>query len=266
MSSNVGQWVRCGECGIDVSEAPNLPAHARLPCPSCGSISRNFGVTASDQCKATSHVSALHERQGEAIGFTESKRERRASASSLEHDGSLQLSIVGSCPQGEEDTPAACHVLLERLKQDGAPFDEVLSGSEPADCILTDSHNPSVSLKVQVVRAIVSQDLWRRLANTGATQTTLKANDIVQEMHRSIALKATNRKLPARERAELVLALDATRLPGLAFDAVVREFRTTMTAWAACQAFQAIWLIGPTTRLAWRLDRLPWHGHISKVL
>lgn len=38
--------------------------------------------------------------------------------------------------------------------------------------------------------------------------------------------KAKDRKIPKPMRSKLVLALDATRLPGLAFDAIVRKFRS----------------------------------------
>jgi hypothetical protein len=61
-------------------------------------------------------------------------------------------------------------------------------------------------------------------------------------------------KLSVRQRAQLVLALDADRLPALALEPVVREFRSRHGPWSAAQGFQQVWLVGPEARLTWRLD------------
>jgi hypothetical protein len=245
---------RCGCCGLELSESVELPSAARSPCPSCGSLSRNIAFTKNEAVKASSHVTMLQERQGQAIGFSESERQGRASDSTLDSNGSLRLSIQGSSPQGEEDTPTACRVLLDRLKEDGVLYDTVTRGPEPADCILTEGSNPDNALGVQVVHAIVSEDLWETLGKERAAQVESRLPDVVRQLRAAIEHNGV-RKLGPRERADLVLALDATRLPGLGFDAVIREFRAVEAAWAASLGFRAIWLVGPTPRLTWRLDR-----------
>jgi len=202
----------------------------------------------------SAHVSALHERQGDAIGFSESERQGRASSASLRDDGSLDISLVGSSPQGEEDTIAACQVLKERLNLDGAHWGSVATGREPADCALVDSHDPKRTLEVQVVRAIVSQNLWRKLNSEGSVQMSVSPEEAAAEIRAAIESKAHDTKIPGPLRSRLVLALDATRLPGLAFGAIVRHFRSTNMTWTVSQGFGAVWLVGPTPRLVWRLD------------
>jgi len=194
----------------------------------------------------------LQERQGEAMGFSESEHHGTASGSSLEEDGNLQYSIEGKSPQGEQGTPAVCEVLLARMKELGYPYDTVLSGSEPADCVFADSSKRKLPQEVQVARASVSQGLWQQLRYTSAVNRTLTTAMVVKELCDAIQLK--ERKLVPSVRCSLVLALDATRLPGFGFDRIVQEFRRSQGSWAASLGFKSIWLVGPITRLTWRLD------------
>jgi len=246
VADSVDQLVKCGDCGAELGKPPNTSVQARVPGPSCGSTKRAAVLHLRASVQVSSHMSALHERQGEAIGFSESARRGRTSSASLRTDGSVDMSLLGSSPQGEEDTEAACQVLKERLNLDGAHWGSPTAGNEPADCVLIDTDDVSRTLHVQVVRAIVSQDLWRDLNSRGAAQRSLSPAAAVTEIWTAIEAKADDRRIPKSIRPQLVLALDATRLPGLAFDAIVRQFRSTHMAWAASHGFAAVWLVGPT--------------------
>ena len=254
MANSVDQLVKCGDCGAELGEPATTPVQARVPCSSCGSTKRAVALHRRASVQISSHLSALQERQGEAIGFSESARQRRTSNASLRNDGSVDMSVLGSSPQGEEDTETACQILKERLNLDGAHWGSITDGNEPADCVLIDTDDVSRTLQVQVVRAIVSQDLWRDLNSRGAAQRSLAPAAAVTEIRTAIEAKAHNRRIPKSIRPQLVLALDATRLPGLAFDGIVRQFRLTHMAWTASHGFAAVWLVGPTSRLVWRLD------------
>jgi DNA-directed RNA polymerase subunit RPC12/RpoP len=35
--------VACGKCKAVLNEAPNMPVESRIPCPSCGSMTRSYG-------------------------------------------------------------------------------------------------------------------------------------------------------------------------------------------------------------------------------
>ncbi len=255
VAGKIEQTVRCILCGAPLSDPTNLAGQDRKPCPSCGSLGHNIAISVSEELRITSHLSMLQERAGEAIGFSESERGGRATSFTIQDDNLLRLSITGTSPQGEEDTPEVCCVLLQRFKEDGQPYSKVSPGPEPADCILITDDNPMVSLEVQVVRAIASQTIWLQLSNTGSAQKSLSPMEVTRELRAAIASKGSDSKLPPPVRRCLVLALDATRLPGLGFDAVVRNFRDTEGEWAASLGFKSIWLVGPTPRLTWRIDK-----------
>jgi len=249
------QPVRCGnsKCQKELGEEFAPDAHSvRLPCPYCGATARTVGVEMMASANATSHVSVLREHEGEATGFSESERQNRTTSGLQESDGSINLCLIGSSPQGEEDTRTACELLRERLNGDGGHWGSILPGREPADCTLVDSNDPNCTLDVQVVRAIASQTLWQELNKSGSAQLSLSPVDAGVEIRGAIELKL--KKIPTGMRQNLVLALDATRLSSLAFDGIVREFRSANLTWAASHGFAAIWLVGPLARLVWRLD------------
>lgn len=244
--------IRCGSCGEVLSESPSIP-ELRPPCPKCGSKIRCFEETINCVVNVTSDASDLHERRGEAIGFGGFKQNGLRSSASLDPDGALRHVLSGVSPQGEADTMRACKVLLEHLEQEGFPYTTCIPGkTEPADCTLVDGATGTQRLDVQMVRAIASQRIWRELGTTGSSQPTLRPEVVVRAVRATIEGKAN--KLPPSVRATLVLALDATRLPGLGFDAMVRSFRAAEGSWTMSLGFKAVWLIGPTPRLTWRLD------------
>jgi hypothetical protein len=164
------------------------------------------------------------------------------------------MALVGSSPQGEEDTRAVCQILKERLNADGGNWNKIVHGPEPADCVLVDRETPNRTMEIQVVRAVASQELWRKLNSTGSVLSALSPTDAATELRNAIDRKAQDAKIPRESRSTLVLALDATRLSGLAFDAIVREFRSTHLDWLRAHGFAALWLVGPVSRLVWRLD------------
>ena len=94
-------------------------------------------------------------------------------------------------------------------------------------------------LSMQVVRAVVDQEFWKRLNAKGRfAGDNVPQEQLAAHLKAAIRLKASDRKIPMVQRAELVLALDATRLPGLALDAVVTEFRLRHSQWASSLRFQ----------------------------
>ena len=71
----------------------------------------------------------------------------------------------------------------------------------------------------------------------------------------AIETKANDRRIPQSSRCGLLLALDATRLPALGFDAVVEAFRNDWGLWTKSLGFDSVWLIGPSESMTWRLDK-----------
>jgi len=98
----------------------------------------------------------------------------------------------------------------------------------------------------------VDTELWKTLNLEGKIER--KENSTVLAKQIKSAIEAKARKIPTASRPRLVLALDATRLPAMGFDAVVEDFRSKWSAWASKLGFGSIWLVGPSESLTWQLD------------
>jgi hypothetical protein len=92
---------------------------------------------------------------------------------------------------------------------------------------------------------------------SGAVFEEVSVTEAVTAMKNAVELKASERKIPSKDRGAITLALDATRLSGLAFHAVVDRFRAEYRSWITELGFSAVWLVGPTSSLVWRFDVSP---------
>jgi hypothetical protein len=212
-------------------------------------------IIVEERLHLSEHASALQERGGQAIGFTESERQGRASGASLVEDGRVSYSLTGTSPQGEEDTLAVCRLLVGVLRAAGEDWADPTASDGVVDCLAPAKDNPRSVLKIQVVRAIPDPDLWSELSRVGRIDRAgVDRGQLVSQLRAAVQHKASDKKVPPSVRPDLVLALDANRLPGLTLDAVVEDYRTEHGAWTASHGFRAVWLVGPTARLTWRLD------------
>jgi hypothetical protein len=144
---------------------------------------------------------------------------------------------------------------VRQLNSAGGDWDEPTVGQAGDDCEAVDRQDSKKILRIQVVRAIVDQELWRKLADAGKIEGVgMSKEDLARQMRAAIEAKADDRKIPAASRRGLVLALDANRLPVLALDLVVEEFRSRFGVWGRALGFESVWLVGPGTALTWRLD------------
>ena len=244
----------CHDCGYSLEGLPVRSNGMPAPCPRCGSTRPSIEVECSDGMTLGDHMSALQARNGDAVGFTESERDGLSSAASLGPGGDLDDVLEGRSPQGEQDTLPACRVLVSKLNQGGADWDQPRRGTrEPVDCEADNRRAVTSRLCVQVVRANVDPRLWSTLNRAGKVEETGIAITTLAEQIKA-AIEAKGQKLPAVSRSGLVLALDATRLPASGFDVVVKEFRSTWGHWASSLGFDAVWLVGPLEELTWRLD------------
>jgi hypothetical protein len=111
-------------------------------------------------------------------------------------------------------------------------------------------------LCIQVVKAVVEPEIWRTLASTGIIAKSKVAVETLTDLIvDALKKKLDPKKIPPKLRAEIVLALDANRLPGLAFDSVVNTFRERHRAILEGTGFRSIWIVGPTESLTKRLDK-----------
>ncbi len=243
--------VNCSDCGADLS-ALARPKRRKLTCPRCGSTKQTIGLHVADSIKVT----GVAQRGGKSVGFTESERDDGAAAwAQQERDGSQSFTVRGPAPQGEADTLACCQVLIERLNAGGDNWREPEPGQGDVDCSSRDTGDSSKFLNIQVVHATTDPSFWRNLNSTRYVRRESESLNVFADAMRSaIEHKALDRKIPAEARSGLVLALDATRLPSFGFDECVTHFRRRHGTWVKTCGFQAVWIVGPTASLTWRLD------------
>jgi hypothetical protein len=243
----------CKNCGVSLDNLLSPPSGQRSPCPNCGSTVRHINVSVSETINVSTHLSALARRGGKTIGFRESEREGRATSADRHEDGSLSYSILGSSPQGEEDTLSACRMLIKVLNASGANWSEPTPGQGIVDCEAVDAKFPDRKLSIQVIRAISDQDLWKKLNIQGSfDDLNVSKDQLVNHLRDAIMKKAA--AIPQGIRRGLTLALDATRLPVLGFQDVAEEFKCQFGPWSKSLGFESVWLVGPLESLTWRLD------------
>ena len=250
----MNQSAKGGHCGCILAESPSIPAAARQPCPACGSLARSFAVAVAEQVYVGDHLAALQEREGRAIAFSETTRRGTASSASFADGESVQFALSGRSPQGEQDTLTACGILIQRLNADGATWLPPVAGQQNADCVSPNRTGIDI-IRIQVVRAVAESSFWEELGRHGAVARSESITQVVEAIRTALAFKADAAKIPSSERAGLILALDATRLPAHVLDDVISSFRQEHAGWASGLGFSAVWIVGPSMRLTHRLDR-----------
>ncbi|MEA3408316.1 MAG: hypothetical protein U9R48_09605 [Chloroflexota bacterium] len=251
------QSVFCSECGECLDNLPSLPLGERVPCPKCGATLRTVNARVILKRELSQHEAMLARsgQDGRAIGFRESAREGRATSADRDDDGSLAYSISGTSPQGEEDTLTACKRLVRVLNASGGNWTAPVLGEGIIDCEACDKEVAEKRLSIQVVRAIVDQDLWEQLNRQGSfEEVNVRKGRLVTKIKEAIEKKANDQTIPSSVRPSLTLALDATRLPVLGFEDVVEGIQARLGSWIRSLGFEAVWLVGPQNSLTWRLD------------
>jgi hypothetical protein len=208
-----------------------------------------------DTMNASDQFSMLHKRDNKAIGYSESIWQGRASSAEWTLSGTLNYQIQGTPPQGEEDTLSACRILVQKWNEDGSKWAEPIAGQDEVDCQSESTVDPHEYAQIQVVQAISEPDFFKELAQStsGCVRRENVGPDRIADSLK-IAIRNKSEKYSKSCKAKLCLALNATRLPGLAFDDIVGYFRKHYSQWASSLGFASIWLVGPSIRLTWRLD------------
>ena len=244
----------CEKCHVQIDDDLKN-SNEKKPCPKCGSTQRGLHVEVHENIKINDHVALLAERNGKIVGFRESEREGRAAAADTNDDGTHFYSITGTSPQGEEDTLSTCRQLIIAINKTGENWNEPNLGDGVEDCIASNRIDPSKRISIQVVRAVVADELWKRLNLEGKFEDgENQEEDLAKLLRDAIAKKANDRKVPTSIRKSLVLALDANRLPIMGFTGVIEKYHYLYEDWTKKQGFKEVWLFGPNDSLVKRLD------------
>jgi hypothetical protein len=243
----------CSNCGLQLEE--QQVGTERQPCPGCGALNRAIGVGLSLPATLGDHVMLELGRDGDIIAFRESERQGRTGSADVEPDGTASWSLTGTPPQNEEDTPYACRTLVQALNAAGEDWSEPTSVDIPnVDCVSKGRANEKIELRIQVVRAIASQDTWKLLRKSGQVGETTVSPDELSTVMASAVRKKAEHISDRVVRAGIVLALDATRLPVFTLDVVVNRCRELYGAEIRAAGFKSVWVVGPSQSLTKRID------------
>jgi len=243
--------VKCSDCGMmfDANDASE-----QAPCPQCGATSRVFDEGITLGVKLADHAMLERRRYERTIAVRESERDGRVTWAD-EENGYITTTVTGSSPVGETDTLHVCRTLIHKHNKLGGTWNEPVEWREPnsdIDCVATNKIGEKGTICIQVVRAIVDQEWWRTLSISESNTTSGTADDLAEVICDAVKKKAD--RTPVKQRATLVLAIDANRLAGLTLDSVVDTVREKHGATLAGLGFQSIWVVGPSISRTHRLD------------
>lgn len=91
------------------------------------------------------------------------------------------------------------------------------------------------------------------MAHRGELGEQFLAEAAAGRLKEAIEHKTGSDGIPPKGRTALVLALDAGRVPALAFEEVANRFRDLHGEWAVSLGFKEVWVVGPDPRLIHRL-------------
>lgn len=246
MESSEPVVVKCGDCGVASPDGVIDP-----PCTHCGSKHR---VILKDHLgggiSPAGGVDLLRtDKANRILGYADSGRHGSTRHGNFEADDTISLLLEGKPPRNEEDTARVSDTLAAAMSRDGEHFTAVVTTEQDVDAEL---RGASRVLPVQMVKALSEMQFWRRLAVALRISRRLSLPEAVEMLAKAVEHKAST--LPVAQRQRLVLALDADRLPALALEPVVAEFRASHGASLKNAGFLQVWLVGPDARLTWRLD------------
>lgn len=199
----------------------------------------------------TEHVSVTKHREGQVVGFVETERDGLAGRADVSHPGSALQALTGKPPLGESHSLLVAWKLVQHLNANGAHWAEPCSATEPADCESVGLEEDQQVLRMQIVRAVSDPSLWFTLHQDGQHSADWSADALAQAVRTTIDTKA--RRYGAREKLGLVLVLDANRLPVFSLTSVRDAIVTAATAAGQLSGFEAVWLVGPTPDLCYRV-------------
>jgi hypothetical protein len=246
-------WVmRCRDCQTVLARG-NGPTPQTEPCSNCGSTDRLIEKGLEGGLSFDSRFIGHQQKEGgnpigEAVRIA-GPGKREASGDVVSEVLATQ-DISGAAPHGEEGALETATLVVEKLRELGEEWSQPSEvGDKDVDCRAT---GPSGSLDIQVVRAAAS-DTWKTLNRDRGAEQVTSPNDLADALLAVAEKKAA--RLPAAQRRNLVLAIDARDTPAFAMAGIADSFRQRHLDEAAHLGFRAMWVVGPTVELVVRLDR-----------
>jgi hypothetical protein len=171
----------------------------------------------------------------------------------IEGDTVYGAATSGVPSHNENLSLETCRSLVNRLNRDGATWGEPVELPQQTgsgvDAEAVNTRDPAHRLRMQVVRAEVDGELWKRLDQKREVALDPRT---VQEGARRVWDAIEHKRLYADPNVTLVL--NSIRTPWLAMWRVIGAFRQRYASDARAVGFQAVWIVGPGKGFVERLD------------
>lgn len=212
---------------------------------------RKIETVVEERVSLSEHASVLKFQDDKIVGYAESERNGLTVDTDYFGHDSVSSNLSGAPPTGEADTLNVGRVLIDALNSRGSSWGVAILGRDEIDCSAKCLVDPCKELRIQVIRADPTPELWKQLAINGTVRHTRKPEELAYVLSESIRRKSL--KYPASVKATVTLALDATRIPAMALT-VVRALAITLTQRdCVASGFRSVWVVGPTRELTYCL-------------
>ena len=193
-------------------------------------------------------------RSGQVIAHREIGIIPQKSGATVADDGTIHSELRGSPAQGESVTLDVCRALFGTLQQRGHRWHlpQLAGEHDDCDCVSQSLDCLDDHLRVQLVRALIDTTAWRELAQRGMHASQTATREMAEALRDTVAKKAA-RTSPV-QRKQLALAIDATTTSAFALGPVISAFRSHYGEWCKGLDFIAVWLIGPSSEMTYRID------------
>jgi hypothetical protein len=171
----------------------------------------------------------------------------------LGSDGQARYEVAGRSRQNEEGVLDVCRILAQRLRRDDGTVGEPrrVAGREIGiDCEIPTGEG---LLQVQVTRP-ATPEFWQQLNRNATAQRLISSSNTIEDLPALVEAKA--RRTSAADRARVVLALDATETAVHAMPSVAQAARGLRGVEIAARGFKAVWIVGPSEDLVFRIDQV----------
>ncbi|MCE9564042.1 MAG: hypothetical protein K8U57_18520 [Planctomycetes bacterium] len=175
-------------------------------------------------------------------------------------DGKVVLNLAGLSPKNEQDTREVSEFLATFLNDRGInatlctenPNKKAEKNKEQGvDHWLLIDGKP---VGIQVVRALRTPEFWKKLNHDGkVSELYLTPQQCADSLREAITHKEP--KIGREQRPNLILLLDAYRIPAFALGPVVKQFKEVHTATVRELGFHSVYVVGPTSAFVSRLDQ-----------
>ena len=178
--------------------------------------------------------------------------QRQSVTADLTSYGEACYEVAGRSRQNEEGVLEICQILARRLRHDNGKVGEPRRATGPERGVDCEIPTPEEILQVQITRP-ASPDFWQSLNCNATAKRSISSADAADDLLALVEAKA--RKTSPSDRAQILLALDATETAVHAMPSVVQTVQERRGSDISRQGFKAVWIVGPSDDLVFRIDK-----------